>query len=71
VLPASTPTERTRRENQIFTATIAASSGNVHHFGPRCGVMISWTACNPTHPAMAKTKTATARPATASALPCP
>ena len=48
-----------------------ASSGSVNQWGARCGVMISWIARQPIHPAAAKINTATASAASGSALPWP
>ena len=71
VLPTSAPARPIRREKATFARMTAASSTSVHHSGPRCGIMISRTACTASQPAMRKTKTATDRPASGSALPWP
>jgi hypothetical protein len=71
VLPTASPCRLMRRENQVLVTITPANTSSVHQAGPWCGVLISSTACQATQPAMAKMKSATASPASGSALPWP
>ena len=69
VLPISEPTVPTRRDNSTLIAITTTSTSSVHHAGAWCGVLISRMASIAIPIAAPSSMSATAAPASASALP--